>query len=704
MNDLALHDMIMKIVPENDLTRARVNRMINIYLENSYYDNATALIARMMQDMWIIKLAALNNVYREKLVIHVSMLANCKTINSYISVLMASLSKGPAATGFSERDADFEKWATLLHDWVEELEDKRYSVDKDGRKTETVAYRRAEYTIEYNVWKMYSYDDGHSTSGNHFGDALDFVNNRFKVPANIGVIPENQRMRLQYADPWSSMSDKEIDNRSTAAGHINCDNLTSRQVAMLNAYLDGHKRNTPFLVDQDLEFGNKDGDYIAYNAEKIPSGTTHYTAADVASLINILVANHRWYEDARSAYHALMFWIAQPSTDTVESHWWVTSKRTLVLPELGLSRAMFPMFTVGDGVQITKQALEDASAITAGGHSAIFNSLAMNATWFWGEYMAVYNHKSMAAIYGRYNDNIDTKFSSQTRALSLVSALTGMVVPTPCFQNVYTHLTGGLNMQRRRVVKFGNIDSTMFEKYRYQRNGNDITLNAVVPPGAMGVVLGMNGTLMANTPLASIFSVEAPHKDVSFNGDVHHRYSFMNLWAAGVVARWQGFDLAYNMHGSKSSYVMFAANDVSLALPPAFESNEDDAGWYTVRDVVRRRKVFGSDLLSGWNVRKVFTWVRGPVEPLEKCDRYALATQVNDRVSHFGVSLLVADDVKIHYVSALISKYDTEQGDFHETRQRTAVPLPTNAGPLEQELLTDEPLEQETALQGEAGE
>nr|QIP68047.1 coat protein [Erysiphales associated totivirus 2] len=654
--------------------------MINVYLENNYYDNATALFVRMYQDLWLLRISRLNNTREGKMTFSAKELESLDSKFKVLEYVRNCFNGGKVSMGFYSADNDFYTWAEELVSWKAKSLPKKVIKNKDDVPVTNPDYEKARITFSFRYWSCYEYNDGHSKSGKKFGDNFGFKHNLFKVPGNIGRVEIDGETRLEPCDTWSSLNDQSIDERSQALGHINCDNLTDTEIMLLNGYMTKKERMTPFLVDQDIDILPEEGKVLAYNIQEVPQGVAQYNERDVMSLMKKMIANHRWYEDARSAYHALQPWISQPSTETVESHWWVTLPRRLNIPKFGASRAMFPMLTSGDGVQVTQQAIDESSLLCSATLEHLVTSGVSNCLWFWGEYMTVFNQVDMHSMIDMLDNGIDISIKSQQRMLALISAVTDMVVPKACYDSVITCIDRGIENNLTRIVPFGYIDRTTIDKCGFNlEDDHKVIYNTVVAPGGTAIVLGLNGSLLANTPLSACFSIEAPELVKSFKGSDKKLMSFMNLWAAGTAARWQGKNLYYRIPNRSDIYVMYAANDVSIATPPVLINTDKCCGLYEIVDCVNREKTFGTNIVTSWALTKVMSWNKTPMMVLETCDRHSFSAIGNSTLMRFDSHVHIQDNKEIHYVSALLAKYDQEKGGFHVIHQRTAVPLPTNA-------------------------
>nr|UVG55921.1 putative capsid protein [Poaceae Liege totivirus 1] len=407
-----------------------------------------------------------------------------------------------------------------------------------------------------------------------------------------------------------------------------------------------------------------------------------YTFKDYMGLLHKLVTVHRWHEDCLNASKLLRPWFVQPATETVESHWWLNVDRSLSLPKLGLRRAIFPMLLEGDGAQISAEALKMSKILLSNNDSMMFESMVANATWYWGEYMNQFNSNSVSTLFHKMdNDYFDT-LQPMERADALSSAVLGVAIPRPVFSQMGTYFSKGLRNHYRDTVSFGNIDIPHLQDYGYAINGNRLSTNTLVCPSCTGFVTGLGGSLLNGTPYHSIFQIRAVTQR-KVRSRVEQAYNYYDLWAYGVVQRWQGYDVHYKHPRANQRHRIYAANNVSIAMPPVNPLTMDETLPYIMLQDTEREHGFGSSIEWLKNYNMYFVWNRTRIEALREPDYNAMPVQSDDRSMFNADRIQVSMKAPKAYNCLLYATYDVDAADFHVAYPEIAVPLETNVGQLQ---------------------
>lgn len=673
--DKLLEDMF-KMSPDVEVNRYRLNRRFNTYLEGNWYENATALFVALYKRLWLTRFVEKVSTNEYEVDFYPEDVAHCKSPDSFLSVVRAKLESMAHEVGFSPMDFDIRRWATVLYTKSSSIPSATVK-SKDGKEVKNPKFSEVFHTFRAKYWTKYSYDDGHSKSGRKFLSETGLAAKGFKVPADLTHCPNDGDYLFKHAMPWDGMDDRAIDKLGKIHYHLNCDGLDGRLVALLNNIMSEGERMTPFLCDQDFNLGIEEGVVAVYNVAKEPLlGSFNYDSRDVQKIISRMINNHRYYEEARSAYLLFNNWLSQPSTETVESHWWVLLSRTMNVPKLGLMRAAFPVLLSVTGVKITSQAMACANAMLADNDAHLFQSGACNALWFWGEYLSIHNGKDVATMLKQMSYMSETALDTGARSSAMMSAVLGKTVPTPVFSSAYTTLSSPLMEQGRRVVQFGHIDCVRNRKYGYTTtDSTTVIANTVVAPGAIATVLGLNGSLIQGTPISGNFVVRGAQVSVDMKGRQKRYLSYLDLWCSGVVARWQGYDLQYDNYNSASSLVLHASSDTEIASPPVLQPEDDMTGLYRVREIEERDDVFGTDFVSYWNLDKHFFWSVSHHKALSNPDRKACAIEGGDDGFVIARHALVHVESRPDYMTALVATYDPHVSGFQVTRTAVAIPL-----------------------------
>nr|UVG55938.1 putative capsid protein [Poaceae Liege totivirus 10] len=538
---------------------------------------------------------------------------------------------------------------------------------------------------------MYEYNDGHSSSGTSFGDDLDFRMNRFKVPEWMDRFIEPSGHNFANLDGEWPINENSMTEFGQAYGYINASALSGKEVYLTQHFLEGQSRETPFLVDQDINFdmgGRKI--YFTFCPRTDCPELTQYSAKEIACLIVKLVKTHGWYEDLYDAVKAMKYWLAQPGTETVESHWWLSLNRNLALPRLGLRRAAMSLFIEGDGVHVSQDAINVFNTIRSLDDTPIMESAFLNTVWYWGEFLNRSVGKDLTETVKKLHFHEDDTLYEYTRADAIVSAMLGCAVPKTRATNVSTWITGGLEHQIRNRVKFGRINIESKEDYGYEQHGNDLIANGVSAPGGMGLVVGLAGSLIAGTPYGSMFGInQSVTKGTLFKSV--EAYNYNDLWAYGVVNRWQGYDTYYRHPNSDHDHRIYAANDVGIAMPPVTPKTLRSYESYQLRRVVERERSFGTSLENARSAKMVFVWKRNAVCALTEPVFTAMPT-LPSTITYQEVKRMTSNLVDVKYAAAhIMAQYDYVMADFIVAETTTAALVPAPRDQLELDIDVDPP-------------
>jgi len=389
------------------------------------------------------------------------------------------------------------------------------------------------------------------------------------------------------------------------------------------------------------------------------------------------INNHRVYEDSLNASRAMRYWLAQPATETVEAHWWTAIDRELHLPKLGLKRASLPMLLEADGVCVTADALDHFKQTTKDNDATILESLFANTCWYWGEYLLLFNSKNCSDLISKVHYVVNHNISPFQRADAIYSAMIGRAVPKPFIRDVATLVTGGLESQYQTRIKFGTLNIPHLEEYKYEVENQDIIFDNLVTPGGLGLITGLAGSLIRSTPYASSFTSNAAVTLQEY-GSKRRALNYNDLWALGVICRWNGYDLEYIHPARNGRHTIYAANDVSVAVPPVAPLGLPSPKSYIIGSYNMRNRVFGfcPDMLYKYSVSAY--WTREQTIAQQTPDYKDLPCAYNDTNVTLVRSIKLQVQKFENYVAAVVGEYDINQSDFRLDVIEAGVPMPDN--------------------------
>nr|BAT62491.1 capsid protein [Red clover powdery mildew-associated totivirus 8] len=679
IDDMVVVDFINKISPDIEVVRSRVNRAYNTLTINSLYDNAVAPLLRLYQQRMICALDEVSSKKTVTLTVEANLLSQATSIASSRNIVVKLLED--ENIGYSPEDSQLDVWAKELFEYTASAS---AHVSKEAKRQAKDV--KGTVTLSFEAYDCHSYDDGMSKSGNSFMSECGFNSNLFKVAADVTQLTLKEQDRARLASPWGANGLFVSESNISSDGFINVSNLENKEIDVLNAVLVRHVRNTPFLIDQDFDIGISTSriTFIGVPSNYKPSTKVPINSDILASIIGKLVSSHNWYEEGRTAYIMARQWLAQPSTESVQSHWWLVTKRALVVPATGLKRAMIPNLVTTTGVKISQQAVDDSAALTANVGTAVVNSGVFNAMWFWGEYLSVHNGSQDNVIYNNFHSNLAMSLTADNRANALISALSGLTIPTAVFDSCYTLMEGGISSQFRNVVNFGRIAIPEAQEYGYVKSGKNIISNMVVAPSCGMVVLGKAGSLVKGTPYSNAFMVPATKLKYTRAGVPVHMLPFMGMWATNVVCEWQGYVKKYSLAGVKGKHFKSASwENCGLAAPPVVDYTNDEEGDFIVGRTIEGDRVYGADLTANRSVDVGYSWHTTELELLSSLDPQSDVVPGNIRSQELHMTLktnFVGDN---DYMSAMVAVYDVDSMDFRVEQYMLAVPIPSGTDKLQ---------------------
>ncbi|BAT62489.1 capsid protein [Red clover powdery mildew-associated totivirus 7] len=671
--------------PSVDLKEARTNQLLTAWLERGIYDNAIPLLVKLLQKLRIAQIYELSD-YSNEVFRFGSWFARthytkrdaalATAISNYMRNVNTAQRIGVCLTDLHENE-----WVDKVGEWLDS-QPPPFMEGDNGEKIDNPKCGASPLELPMAVMTCHTYDDGHSSSGSTFMSESGFVNGRFKVPVYMNKIRCTETV-VKNVNYYECNDDAAVKRLVGTEHHINVSGLTAKELSLLNFCLSDNVRRTPLLVDQVIDFKLREGSVALYNAVEMQDfEEARFSAKEMLVLTQKLVRNHNWYEDLRSAILFQRYWLAQPSTETVESHWWVNMQRVANLPKLGLMRAAIPQLVSTVGAQISAEGLNSMQIIGKMDLSEFVNSVFLNTVWYWGEYLAIYSARNNEHLVNKMRSAIVDNVREEDRHVVLPSAVLGKSVPRSACKLVFVAIAGGVRSQGSRVTAFGKIDIPNLDERGYSVNGTDVCANCVVEPGCLGLVTGLAGTLIRNTPYSSAFSVNSSALVRAWKG-VRVSYNWHDLWALCVVARWQGYDVVYRTSvSSVRRYRSYAANMVGIAAPPVKMSEATGVGRFVVDGVLERGNVFGSDIASQHSMLRSFTWHRSQSVVLAEPKINAFEA-LAEEVIHIPIEhYITVNPGATNYVGYILADYDHDTSDFRVEEMRTAIPFATDSNNL----------------------
>jgi len=681
-NEAAIIKRLRELGVTSDVKEARYGRLYNAVFAADYYDNAIALLYLMYAHYQTLRIA--ERMEKTDYMIRISAPDLKPFIDEVdaekkLDLLVRLVARGNTGAALPRADFGTQKLIEEIHTWYDTLPAARVN-DGDGNMIDNPVYLNSFFENRRHVWEMYKYNDGHSESGPTYGNHYGFKRGRFIVPTYLNATHNELRRNLSAYNVNNISQDALVDRLVNAAGYLNLSGFNTQETAILNKMLCGNLRTTPFLIDQDIDLAIvQNSIYVHHGPENLYTDCT-YSAADMRAIIIKFVVNHRLHEDMQSAIIAAKYWLAQPANETVESHWWTHLPRRLSLPKLGLKRAAFHFLLQGDGVATSVDAIKTLSELTRPNDSNILESMLANTAWYWGEYMFTHNAKHIEDILQRIHGNNADALDASTRADSMFSAMIGRAVPKPVMPGVFTQLEGKLRDYYTINMKFGNITIDHIADYGYVAGrNNDLILNSMAGPSGVALITGLGGSLMAGTPYSSVFSIN-PAVHQYYKGRYRKAYNYNDLWANGVVSRWQGYTVNYTHPLRNGTHRIFAANDVSIAMPPVTPATLDMPVSYQLEFVEERYNSFGSSFESLADCAVVCYWTRAETvlqtQPL--WNARAASYDVRNINTIRGFVQVPIDSEK--FTANILTTYDLALADFQVQELIAGVPMPTASG------------------------
>nr|WMV64383.1 capsid protein [Uromyces fabae virus] len=680
-NETAIIKRMRELGISSDVKEARYGRFYNAIFANDFYDNATALITKIYLRYQLHKITEKTDVFEHKIEYTASqvraIISAGDELQKIAKLVMVTRNHENGAQLIGKDDLAIELLGEM-EAWARTLPEETIIIA--GIHTPNPAYKEMKLVKTFKIWQMYSYDDGHSKSGSHFGDGFGFIKNRFIIPKGYRTTDVDEVMILENTkDNWFS-DDVTVDGFKRYGGFLNCSGLTSKDLAILDNIIQCNDRYTPFLCDQVIDLGIT-GKIAITTPTMVTPMTTNYNSEDLRNILVKLVNNHRWHEDYLSAIRACKYWLAQPATETVEAHWWTQIPRTMYLPKLGLKRAAFHILLQEEGVCTTAEAITAAKSINVRTDELIVESIFANTCWYWGEYLAIFNKKNLMDLLVALSRVSSMTVDEQYRADALYSAVIGKAVPRPAHDCITTVWEQPLRHYYNKRIPFGILNFKEITDYGYDVHDSTVLVNTIVAPSCVALITGLAGSLVAGTPYGSMFHISPAVKKLTTKR-ITYGLNYNDLWALGVFSRYQGYNLNYQHPTRNGRHTIYAANDVSIAMPPVTPKTLEEPKSYTVESFVQREYTFGTSTEFCLRANTTLYWSRDIATPQLAPQWNAMScTPVHD--SGTGIThIRVLPDASTQSIVNLAATYDFETADFRVELLHPGVPLPNLPGVL----------------------
>ncbi|QGX74229.1 putative capsid protein [Cronartium ribicola totivirus 2] len=670
----AVAKYLREVANNIDAREQRLNLYYDTVYSMGYYDNFTALLLNIQAKIILYDIVAKMNTHTVKTEVDLVTAYNLANASGDARSLIVFklLTTGSSAAGIARYDPMISRISEQILSWYDQLDD-TYTQSSDivNANNDKVG----KLILSYEVWAMYTYDDGHSKSGDHFGDHFGFIQGRYIKSTALFTTRGATNINLIPTKGVVPETDEAIVALREYQGTLNLVGFSSKEVCILHHMMAGNKRPTPFLIDQDLDLGCKKKNFRVFNSPEITLQKTELNAEDLLSLLNKLIKNHRLHEENKQAAVLLKYWVAQPGTETLESHFWTHLPRYLSLPRFSAQRAGLPMLLSGDGVCISVDAIKYASNLSQVMRSMLFYSMFVNTCRQWGEYLATFNAVNTDKLMRQMRHSTAEELDEMTRMDSLLSAITGKQVLQCAFRDCGTRLDGPLSSHTQIHVPIGQISIPQMTEYGYVLHGTRLTFGKLVTPGAVALVTGLNGSLIASTPYSAQFSIN-PMVTIHENGEAMEGMNYNDLWAYGVLARWNGHDLHYYHPYRDGQHKIYAANDVSIAVPPVPLINARRTESYKLGGITRRTNSWGSNMLWAVEGGISLMWERIRsdilIRPEWGAPRALTSVQISSIAREMRIDLSVAET----YLGTVSTRYLIEQSDFQVDYTSAAVAMP----------------------------
>jgi hypothetical protein len=663
VNPPAVIKKLKEIVPSVDLREQRLNRLFNAVITRDFYENYSALGFKMEQVLNLLEMYDKNSRYTQTTDYSADVLRDVILTTdddlAYQTMVRLAASNGNRIS--------YQGYHPALMDIVDEIRSEFKELDVTGQ----AIYSKR---VTERVWHMFDYDDGHSQSTDISGERFGFVGNCMAINMSYFDITPDLPRKIVLGSAEFPTTDATLDALNSRRYYINCAGMNSQEVAVLNWLFNDQERQSPFLVDQPFSLGIDDGEIYALHCVDYTTVSCTVTRDLLVSVYRKFMTNHRCYEDFLAAHRMISWWVAQPGPETIESYLWLDVCRTQNLPRLGMRRAYFSFLTEGEAVSLTNTAISLYREMGTMLNNTIFESFTLNTLWYWGEFFLIHNKTNVEAMLKTLHGCSFIDMDVYDRATAIASAVLGRAIPVSGFDRTGVFVTQGLEEIFTQPIPIGSVRIDHIADWGYEFANESVTFHNLTTPGGTTLIVGLAGELIRTTPYSSLFTTDSAMKYYT-RGIIRKALSYNDLWAIGVVSRWQGYDLTYQPETINHDHTIFAANNVMVAMPPLGIGRMDEAEIFKFRVVNERDHVFGSMYPPGLDVSATYAWKRLKAVPLARPNYKAPpATQVGN--VHLNIrTFKPATELVANFRAYVTGNYDIESADFRVGVIRAGVSL-----------------------------
>lgn len=569
--------------------------------------------------------------------------------------------------------------------------------------------------VQARVWVCPEYIDGHSTITSRRYREAGFVNRHYLY---------NEICKSNIIDPdllvgsTNAMPDKTAEAAELYFAHqyfVRGEGLTAKDIWVLAQCIYARRRHTPFLCDQNVDLGKESERtlFVGIDTESVREMLEYaqgselgpglvppcmsYTYDDVMDTLYKFVAIHRCYDDSVLAMNLFDNYVAQPLSTTVEGHIYFNIPWITDLPKLGMRRAAVAIMLADQPALIAPSAYDTHHSFTGITRVQTSISVAVNHLWYWGEYLYIAGRLNWDQTINELTRGKAHDMQVDRWQASVISAMVGQKQPTSPFYGVGTRFRysfdkcfGAPRIEMDNIPDSRELNMTS-DGIMAQGIHCRIFKYTVPPPNA-GFIIGLDGTLLTNTPYGARFTITKPRTQLGRNNLVK-RVSRANAWALGVSGRWNGYDVKYSdgsVQRRSEALVMFAANEDSIAPPPVFDPDVEMLNEHAIYGTIEREHVFGelpTDSLEEDGQRE-FIWNNDKIGLMAEFSRRSYESVSLGATGRRSQALMARVQFDKEFLLAVNAEYQPESADFR-LEQVMAGLVPDqgqqNPDPMEQE-------------------
>jgi len=180
---------------------------------------------------------------------------------------------------------------------------------------------------------------------------------------------------------------------------------------------------------------------------------------------------------------------------------------------------------------------------------------------------------------------------------------------------------------------------------------------------------------MLGTPYAAVFTINAAVGKDEY-GIARTAYNYNDLWGMGVLARWNGYNLHYQHPKTDTAHRIYAANDVSIALPPVPPYKMKTAQSYRYLNMSQRERCFGADHEWAVDCDMILTWTRRSSQLLEEARWNAPYATASEPTYNIPNTLITVPELVKQYQGMVTADYDYVTSGFRLIQTQAGVAMP----------------------------